>query len=149
MSSHTDGAGSRPLTLHLLFLLLAFQGLSGLFGGLALTVDPSGSGIGLDVAWLEGSLFGDFRIPGILLLVVLGIGPLVVSVGVLMGTAWSWFASVTTGIALLVWIGVEISMVGYMARPPLQLIYALTGIAILGLTATPSIRHLLLGGTLK
>jgi len=63
----------RPITIYILLILLAFQALSGLFGGAALVLDPSGSSIRLPLSLLEGSPFGNFLIPGIILFLVLGI----------------------------------------------------------------------------
>ena len=60
-------ASHRPISVYLLMVALGFQGLSGLAGGLGLIIDPSGAMIGLPAAWLEGSLFRDYLIPGVIL----------------------------------------------------------------------------------
>ncbi len=127
-----DGAaGSRPPATYLLLLLLVFQGFSGLAGGYGLVTDPTGSRVGLDPDWLQGSLFSDYFVPGLTLFVVLGLGPLVAAYGVLRRRSWARFATLMVGAALLIWIAVEILVVGYVSRPPLQLIYAVVGVAIL------------------
>ncbi|MEJ2637215.1 MAG: hypothetical protein P8184_18260 [Calditrichia bacterium] len=53
----------------------------------------------------------------------------------------SWFLSLLVGVALLVWIGVEILIIGYHSQPPLQLIYGLLGILIVFLTLLPGLRR--------
>ena len=40
------------------------------------------------------------------------------------------FAAFVVGTALLIWIGVEIAIIGYSNEPPLQAIYLVMGIAI-------------------
>jgi len=47
------------------------------------------------------------------------------------------------GVALLIWIGVEIAMIGYQSQPPLQLIYGLVGFFILIFTLLPSVKSYL------
>jgi hypothetical protein len=53
------------------------------------------------------------------------------------------------GAMLLIWIGVEIAMVGYHSSPPLQLVYGLMGVAILILTPMPSVKYRFKGNTLN
>ncbi len=120
----------RSLSTWMLTGLLLFQGLSGLAGGWGLTFDPTGSDVGLDPALIEGSPFHDFFVPGVVLLVVLGVVPVVVAVGVWRRAPWARPASWLVGLALLGWLTVEILVVGYIARPPLQLVYGLVGLAI-------------------
>jgi len=63
----------------LLFLLL-FLGMSALVGGSGLVADPSGAAIGLPLDLLRGSPFGDYLVPGLVLLIVLGAGPLLAAI---------------------------------------------------------------------
>lgn len=42
-------------------------------------------------------------------------------------------AAVATGCALLIWMSVEIVVVGYSSSPPLQPAYLVLGVALLGL----------------
>lgn len=129
----------------LLLALLVFQGVSGVAGGLALTLDTTGTGIGLDPAWLNGSPFPDFRVPGLFLLVILGAGPLLVARLVHRRNPWGWSGSLMVGLTLLAWIYVEILVVGYQADPPLQLVYGLVGLAITSLALHPGVRRALGG----
>ena len=59
-------------------------------------------------------------------------------------TLWAWPGAFMVSIALITWIGVEIMMVGYLSEPPLQLIYGLIGVVLLGLMMLPSVRRTLL-----
>lgn len=123
-----------------LVALLALQGLSGLAGGLGLVVDPSGEAIGLPLEWLQGSPFGDYLVPGLVLFTLLGIAPLVVASGLRRARPWAPDGALLVGIALITWIGVQVLVVGYRAEPPLQAVYGLLGVLIAVLAALPSAR---------
>ena len=136
-----DPTVTRPLSVRLLVVLLVFQGLSGLAGGVALSLDPTGTGIGLDPAWLDGSPFPDYGVPGVFLLVVLGLGPLGAALLVIRDSPWAWSAALLTGLVLVAWILVEIGIVGLQMRPPLQLVYGLLGVGITALALHPTVRE--------
>lgn len=128
---------------YLLLILMLFQGASGLFGGAALVIDPSGGLLGLPLDMLVGSPFETYLMPGLILLIVLGAFPLVVCYGLWQRKRWAWWGALLVSIALIIWIGVEIAMVGYHSDPPLQLIYGIVGIVLLILTQLPAVRDFL------
>jgi hypothetical protein len=121
----------RPIVQYFLMTLIIFQGLSGLIGGVGLVIDPTGKSLQIPIEWLDNSPFHNYLIPGLILFIVLGFYPIVVFYGLLKNVNWSWFASLILGIALLIWIGVEILVIGYHSNPPLQLIYGVVGLLIL------------------
>jgi len=123
--------------------LILFQGVSGLFGGFALVADPTGAVLSMPVTLLEGSPFDNFFIPGLILLTILGIFPVVVFYGIWMRADWAWTGALLVSTALIAWIGFEILMVGYHDDPPLQLIYGLLGLILLGLVILPSVHRAL------
>ncbi|WP_146198551.1 hypothetical protein [Rhodohalobacter mucosus] len=131
------------MSLYLIMALILFQGVSGLFGGAALVADPSGEFLSMPVSMLEGSPFDNFLIPGFILFTVLGILPVVVFFGLGKRAIWAWPGAFVVSTALIAWIGVEIMMVGYHSDPPLQLIYGLIGLVLLGLVMLPSVRRAL------
>jgi len=131
---------SKPVNIHILLVLILIQGLSGIVGGIGLVFDPTGKSLQLPIEWLEGSPFKNFLIPGMILLFVLGIYPFVVLYGLWRKLKWAWFAAFTVGAALIIWIGVEILIIGYHPQPPLQLIYGLVGLFILIYVFLPSVR---------
>ncbi|MGA9775939.1 MAG: hypothetical protein WBU92_08475 [Candidatus Dormiibacterota bacterium] len=105
-------------------------------GGLALMIGPQGQILPLHVSELAGSPFDSYFFPGLILFTVLGLGPLAVA-----GLAWRgqrWAPLLTLGVAagLLIWIAVEIMIVGYTDSPPLQAIYIALGLGLglVGLT---------------
>ena len=131
---------TRPLTVNLLIGAILVQGLSGVAGGIGLVFDPSGESLGIPSSWLAGSPFADYLIPGVILLVVLGIVPLADLYGLWTRRYWGWLGALLIGFALLVWIGVEILIIGYQPQPPLQLIYGLLGIVTIILALLPGVR---------
>ncbi|MDZ7722891.1 MAG: hypothetical protein U5R06_08800 [candidate division KSB1 bacterium] len=131
---------SRPVSVYLLMILMLFQGLSGLAGGIGLVLDPSGKSMQIPLEWLQGSPFTTYLIPGIVLFAVLGLFPLVVFIGLLKRWRLAWYASLLIGIALMIWLTVEIMVIGYQPQPPLQVIYGLVGIGILTTVLLPSVK---------
>ncbi|MBZ0178630.1 MAG: hypothetical protein K8F36_05000 [Melioribacteraceae bacterium] len=137
----------RPVQALVLFVLVLFQGISGIFGGIGLTIDPTGESLKIPIDWLEGSPFGNYTIPGIVLLFLLGIVPVIIAIGLWKKIAWSRKMSVYLGIALLVWIVVEIAVIGYQHDPPLQLIYGIVGVLILMFSLSSTIKEYYKPGT--
>ena len=121
--------------------LVGVQGLSGLAGGIGLVADPTGRSLGIPLAWLQGSPFSDYFVPGLVLFVVLGVVPLIVAYGLWGGRSWAWVGSAFVGVTLVGWLLVEIAVIGYHSDPPLQLVYGVLAGLILGLLALPSVRH--------
>ena len=105
-------------------------GVGALGGGLVLIAAPRGEIMPLPLSALAGSPFETYLGPGLILFTVLGIGPLVAA-----ALAWrrhplAPFAAFVIGVALLIWVAVEIAIIGYSNEPPLQAIYLVTGVAI-------------------
>lgn len=114
----SERAGRPPL-LWILFGLLVLQALGGIGGGAALTAKPDGSLLGMPTSLLEGSPFVDYFFPGVILLLVLGIAPLAVSIGLLRHRPWAWFGALAVGCGLLVFELVEFAVVGYNVQQPI------------------------------
>ena len=130
----------RPFGVYILLVLVIFQGVSGLLGGIGLISDPTGESLHIPVKWLDNSPFSNYLIPGLILFIVLGFFPVVVFYGLLKKLRWSLFAAFIVGAALIIWIGVEIIIIGYHPQPPLQLIYGVVGFLIFVLVLLPSVR---------
>ncbi len=144
--------GKRPLALWLLMFLLLFQGISATPSGLILMIDPTGGMIRMPLDMLEGTPFSNFLIPGLILSIVLGLGAFFVLACLFLlpdwGWAqrfnpaqsrhWAWTASGVFGIALMIWITVQVLMIGLGAF--IQVLYFVVGLAILLLTLAPSVR---------
>jgi len=108
-------------------ILLAVGALG---GGLALMAGPHGEILPLPVSSLVGSLFPDWFVPGAILFVVLGLGPLAAAVLAWRRHPTAPFLAFATGGALLIWLAVEIAIIGYSNGPPLQPVYLALGVLI-------------------
>jgi hypothetical protein len=77
-------------------------------------------------------------IPGLVLSSVLGIVPLVVTVGVYRGRRWTWFGSILVAVALIVWVVVEGVVIGFGER--FQYPNFLQAVVMLVVAGAPSVR---------
>lgn len=144
-------AAVRPVPASLLVGLLLLQAAGALAGGAALMASPQGGVIKLPLSDLRGSPFDDFFIPGLILFVVLGLAPLLVAVALLRqpGSAaleaanpfrrqyWGWTAAGVIGVALVVWIAVQVTIIPFSFLQPF---YAAIGLAVIALTLSPVVR---------
>jgi hypothetical protein len=117
----------RPATVWVLLVLLVIQGLGGLAGGLSLSIKPDGSIMGMPTSLLDGSPFSDYLIPGLILLLVLGVLPLVAAAGLWLRRRWGWYAAFIVGCGLMIWILVEITIIPYDV---LQIVFGGIGLLI-------------------
>ena len=144
-------APRRPKALVALVVVQLLQAIGALAGGAALMASPSGRLMKMPSSNLDGSPFKDFLIPGIILFVVLGMGPLVAAwvlvrrprsaalerANPFRHEYWGWTLSGVIGVGLIIWIAVETLIVPYSVLQPL---YAGVGIVIIALTLAPSVR---------
>jgi hypothetical protein len=145
----------RPLTLWLAFGLACFEVLSAAPYGPALSIDPTGGLVNMHVKMLAGSPFKDFRIPGLILLAVLGLGALLLATALYRLPAWSWAtslnpcksrhwvwaATIAYGYALMIWIATEVIMIGFDSW--LQPFHFGIGMAFAILSSMPTMRRYL------
>jgi hypothetical protein len=128
----------RPALLWVLIGLLVLQGLGGIGGGGALALRPDGSILKMPLSYLDGSPFADYRIPGLVLLCVLGIVPLVVAFGLLRRRRWAWFCAFAVGCGLMIFELVEISVIGYNVQQP---IWGTVGLLIALVSIAPPVQR--------
>lgn len=139
----------RPITFYLLFSLIILQALSGIFGGLSLSLSPSGHFMHMPISILDKSPFGNFLFPGLILLIVLGFFPAFIGwallfrpsltwpdkINIYSGIHWAWSFSLYLGIMLVIFILFETMFIGYGI---LQTIYGLVGTSIIITALLPS-----------
>jgi hypothetical protein len=128
----------RPAAAWILLILLLVQGLGGVGGGFSLVLKPDGSIMGMPVSYLDGSPFSDYLIPGLILLLVLGVLPLVAAAGLWVRRSWAWYVSFVVGCGLMIWILVEITIIPY---DPLQIVFGVIGALIVLVSLTASVRR--------
>jgi hypothetical protein len=155
------GGAARPSSLRWLLGCLAFLGVSAAFGGIVLTLNPTGSWLQLPRSILQFSPFRDFLIPGLILGIVFGLGSFatllalwfrpVWSFGTALtrftGAHWSWSAALAIGLGQVIWIVTQMLMV--RGADWLQFMYGGLGLLIVLLTFQPGLRRYLALGTLQ
>lgn len=135
----------RPVAVWVLVLLLCFLGVRGVIGGVQFLVEPSGALAGLSPAELSGTPFGDYVVPGAILLVVLGIAPLVAATGLLRRTPWAIVAILGVSVGLTVWIVVEAAVIGVGER--LQSLNLLLALVLFEIGRSPTVGEYVDGGS--
>lgn len=109
--------------------LCLLVGLTALGGGIALVAAPDGSLVHMPVSELAHSPFSSFLVPGLLLLLVIGVGSTVAGALVARRASSANLAVLAAGTALLVWISTE--MVMLRTANLLQLAYLVVAIAMI------------------
>lgn len=122
-----------------------------MFGGIMLLGDTSGSLLQTNPLLLKNSPFSSFLIPGTVLFLLLGVFPGIAFYGMVRKPNWKWAQALSvyknmhwgwtftlyTGLMLIIWIDVQIAMIG--GGDILQTIYALVGVLITILALVPSV----------
>jgi hypothetical protein len=93
-------------------ILQAFISLGAVAGGLALILKPDGSNLGLPLEWLRGSPFSNYLIPGLVLLVVNGLGSLAGGVASFFRYRYAGEIAVALGAFLMMWIVAQVWWIG-------------------------------------
>jgi len=109
----------------LLTVLLGSVGLGGVVGGAALLADPEGAALGLTTAPLSGGPFEDYRVPGLVLLVVNGIGSLLGATA--LHRRYGPPLALALGSFLVLWMVVQLTIVGLTAW--IQALFVVVGLA--------------------
>ena len=97
------------------------------FGGLSFLADPSGGGMGMTTAELpDWPLLDDFTLPGVALVVLFGLLPLVPLLLLLRRDRRGWTAAALVGALLVVWMLGQLLVLG-PAFPGMQLTFLAVG----------------------
>lgn len=144
----------RPFESYVLFGLLIVLSGNAFYGGGTMIIRPDGSLIGMSTDWLAGSPFTNFLLPGIILLLLMGVLPVITLIG-LTGRFgrrktrvfealnmcpekhWSWSFSLYTGIITLIWIIVQQLLAEFFILQPL---ISAIGVLIIIFTLLPRIQ---------
>jgi hypothetical protein len=140
----------RPFEIYILYVFQLILAINGLVAGVMLALKPDGSLLQMDPSFLDGSPFGSFLVPGLLLFVFNGLLPLLCLAGSvwrfrMKGVEWlnlypekhwSWALTLYSGFGTLIWIVVQQLMTQYFILQPIIMIF---GILILVLNLLPRI----------
>ena len=141
----------RPAILWLLVFLLVFLALGGFYGGISMLVDPSGRMLQMDGV-LPHLPVPDYILPGLFLLFVMGLFPILLTYGLIKqpvwrwadslstwsGHYWAWTGSLGVGILLVIWLAVQAILIGF--QWPIQYITLVNGVLIILVTVIPSVQ---------
>ncbi len=92
-------------------ILLLFNGIGALYGGLSFMLHPDGSDLGMSAEYLRYSPFSDFFVPGVILFTCNGVLSLVATALVLFSHRYAVWAVLLQGAILVGWIAVQVLMV--------------------------------------
>jgi hypothetical protein len=116
----------RGITLAVLVVLVG----GGWFGGLSFLTDPTGRGMGMTTAELpDWPLLQDFTLPGVALIVLFGLLPLVPIGLLLRGDRRGWLGTAAVGALLVLWILGQMVAIG-LTFPPMQLTFLAVGLLL-------------------
>ena len=115
-----------------------------------MVADPTGKTMRLPGIFLMGTPFNDYLVPGLVLMLFLGLIPALGFVG-LLGIGWrwperlnlykqfhwGWTYSLYVAVILILWSDFQVYLIGYWH--PFQTFYALLGVIILILTLLPPV----------
>jgi hypothetical protein len=93
-------------------ILQLLIGVSALVSGVLMMIVPDGHLMSMPLSMLEGSPFKDFFFPGLILLSVNGLGNIFSGILSLKRHRLAGYAGIVFGLALIIWIFVQVSMIG-------------------------------------
>ena len=142
----------RSYTFWLLLFFLLFLLLGGLYGGIAMLTDPTGGSLQLTEI-LPLLPVSDYILPGIFLLVAMGLAPLLLAYGLLARPKWrwaegmsrwsgnrrAWTGTLVLGVTLAAWLIIQGLLIGF--KWTIQYITAVNGFLIVLLVLLPGIRR--------
>ena len=143
------------LTRNLLLALIGFLALGACGGGIALIISPTGELMGLPLSEFKNMPFNSFLIPGIILLTVLGVVPLLLipalinkpdyqladKLNVFKDMHWSWTYSIYIAFILIGWIQIQLIFL-QSAVYWLHTFYIFYAMTILMVALLPPVRNL-------
>jgi len=142
----------RPLTLWPLLFFLLFLALGGLYGGIAMLIDPTGGSLQLTEI-LPLLPVPDYTLPGLFLFFVMGLVPLFLTYALLARPNWTWAETLSRwsrhhwawtgtlalGVTLAIWLIVQGLLIGF--KWPIQYVTAVNGFLIVLLVLVPGVRR--------
>ncbi len=123
-----------------LISLELFMGVMAVACGVILATGQAGTVLQMKPSILDGTPFGSFLIPGVILAGVVGGSQLLAAFGLWRYQPWGMMLSAVAGAILMGWIVVEVILLGWIAPHGLQPFCFAYG-AIVALFALPHLRE--------
>ena len=146
----------RPAPVLLIIALEFILAILGFFSGISFLQDPSGGTHGMDTSILLTTPISDFTPVGLFFVACYGVLPVLSIYGLWKlprwrltdafnkwtRENWAWTATVIIGVILIVWIAVEVVLIGSPIGLPrfLQVAMALLGVVFIALAMLPRVR---------
>jgi hypothetical protein len=138
-----------PYETYLLIALLIFLSLGAIYGGISLILDSTGSSLHLKIGEYFNYPFKDFTLPAFLLLILFGIMPILLVYPLIKKPKlpwanvfniykkrhWAWTYGLYLGVILVIWVDVQISLIGFYSF--FQIFYSLFGLSIIIVSLLP------------
>lgn len=125
---------SRPTSVKLLIFIEFFIAFLGLATGSNLLSDPSGVSLGLDV--LKDKIpFQNLALLGLWFVGPYGVLPAALGYGFFRGKQWAWKPALGLAIVMIIWVLIQIPMVG---RSYLQAVFGLIALSTIFLLYRPN-----------
>lgn len=122
-----------PGPARLVAALCLLVGVGGLYGGGTMVADPSGGLLGMPAEVLRGTPVSDFTLPGLFLISAFGVVPIVIGVRLATTDADRWWrAALSLGVVLLVWMAVQVVLIGLQAPVQVAIIVFASIITVVG-----------------
>ncbi len=116
----------------ILLVLLGVVASTSIFSGLAISLNPDGSMLQLDSTLLRHTVFRDFLIPGLILLILVGGSSLAGALSIAFDHQSAHLWVLAAGIIMIGWIVGQVMLIRIYHG--LQLVYLVLGMLIAGLS---------------
>jgi hypothetical protein len=93
-------------------ILQFFIALGAIVSGLLMIIIPDGSLMKMPLSMLEGSPFKNFLLPGLILMIINGLGNVFSGILSFRKQKLAGFAGIFFGMGLMIWIFVQVNMIG-------------------------------------
>jgi hypothetical protein len=135
MNARVERLAHRPVRIHVLGGVLTLITLAALTGGVFLLADPSGAALGMSVTDMGTAPFPDYTVPATVLLVLFGLLPIPILIGLWREKRWARELAGMIGAALVVWITAQVIWFGLVS--PVQPVVWFAGLALLSFGGAP------------